>query len=90
MPLTAQVRGGRIVLDNPVPLPEGATLRLRVLGAEDGRETASTEEPMPAEARNIGTPPTLLDALADVVRCVDDLPPDAAGNIDAALYGDRS
>ena len=86
MTLTAHVRGGRIVLDDPVPLPEGAALRLRVLEKGDGAQKAGVA---PAAPGGAAAAPTLLDALADIVGCVDDLPPDAAGSVDQALYSDR-
>ena len=85
MTLTAHVRGGRIVLDDPVPLPEGAALRLRVLEEGGGAQKAGVA---PAAAGGAAAAPTLLDALADAVGCVDDLPSGAAGSVDRALYGD--
>ena len=83
MTFTAHIRDGRIVPDEPVSLPNGTALQLRVF-AEVDQETANQID-FPA------TPPTLLDALADVVGRVDDLPANAASSVDDALYGgDRS
>ena len=76
MTLTAHVRDGRIVSDDPVALPDGTPLRLRVFAEVERDRRADGDAPAP----------TLLDALAGVVGKVDDLPNDAASTVDRVLY----
>ena len=69
----AHVRNGVILLDDPVTLPEGASVSVQVLEPEE------TESDVPS--------PSLLDRLKAVVGTADGLPPDAASNVDHYLYG---
>ena len=78
MTLTAHVLDGRVVSDDPVPLPNGTALRLRVFAEADRENDAGGAAP--------DTKPTLLDALAGVVGKIDDLPNDAASAVDRVLY----
>ena len=63
----------------PLALPEGARVRLRV-EEENGAEQPSAK---PAEAEL----PTLLERMKDFVGTVDNLPPDSSVNLDHYLYG---
>lgn len=71
MSLDGHVENGRIVLDQPAQLPEGAKVRVEVL---------PTAQPA---AENM----SLLERLGDVVGALDDLPTDLAENHDHYLYG---
>lgn len=66
------VHNGSIVLDDNVPLPEGASVDVMV------REDATN--------RTAGGP-TLYESLKEFIGVVDDLPPDASINVDHYLYG---
>lgn len=63
----------------PLALPEGARVRLRV-DEENGAEKAAAE-------RAAGEVPSLLERLKNVVGSVDDLPEDSSTNLDHYLYG---
>jgi predicted DNA-binding antitoxin AbrB/MazE fold protein len=63
----------------PLALPEGARVRLRV-EEENGAEQGAVK---PTE----GELPTLLERLKNVVGTVDDLPEDSSTNLDHYLYG---
>lgn len=71
MSLDGHVENGRIVLDQPAELPEGAKVRVEVLPT--------------TPAATAGT--SLLERLGDVVGALDDLPTDLAENHDHYLYG---
>ena len=70
----AHVRNGVILLDDPVPLPEGTAVTVHVPAAE-------------AAADHDGDAPSLLDRLRGVVGAARGLPEDAAANVDHYLYG---
>jgi predicted DNA-binding antitoxin AbrB/MazE fold protein len=63
----------------PLALPEGARVRLRI-EEENGAENTSPERP------EVEAPP-LLERLKNVVGCIDDLPADSSTNLDHYLYG---
>ena len=63
----------------PLSLPEGARVRLRV--EEQNGSEQPTVEPTECEL------PTLLERLKNVVGTVDDLPEDSSTNLDHYLYG---
>ena len=67
------VEKGRVVVDDPVELPEGATVQLEILSRDD--------KGLPTE------PPTLYDQLAPLVGAAKSLPPDLAKNHDFYLHG---
>lgn len=73
MSFQGRIENGAIVLDDPVPLPEGARVQVELI--EDGQpETAS------------GT--TLYDRLSDVVGAAgNDLPEDLAAQHDYYAHG---
>jgi hypothetical protein len=71
---SAHVRNGVILLDEPVPLPEGAAV------------TVEIHSPPPPAAKPNGAP-TLLERLQVVVGAARGLPEDAAAQIDHYLYG---
>lgn len=70
---SAHVRNGVILLDVPVPLPEGAAV------------TVEIHAPSPATKPNGAH--TLLDRLQTVVGRATDLSEDAASQLDHYLYG---
>ncbi len=73
MTLQGHVKDGRIELDAPIPLPEGASVRIEI-GVS---ATSSRDEDDASLAR------TLLKYAGKAVG----LPPDAARNPDHYLYG---
>lgn len=76
MTLSGHVENGAIVLDHSVTLPEGAVVRIQIIGLSS----------MPIAEENHRTP-SLLERLGDVVGAIDDLPTDGARNLDHYLYG---
>jgi len=71
---SAHIRNGVILLDEPVPLPEGAAVTVEIHS-----EAASIAKPSGA--------PTLLERLQVVVGAARGLPEDAAAQVDHYLYG---
>jgi hypothetical protein len=71
MSLEGHVENGRIVLDEPAQLPEGAKVHVEVVPSP----APSTENP------------TLYERLKPFVGILDGLPEDAAMNHDHYLYG---
>jgi len=67
------VKNGRVELDGPSRLPEGAEVEV-TLAPQAGADIDETG-------------PTLYDRLKDFIGSVDDLPPDASVNVDHYLYG---
>jgi hypothetical protein len=74
MTLQRHVQNGMIVLDEPVPLPEGAAVQVQLLGPPTMRAVE-------------GELPTLAETLEDFVGVLEDLPEDAATEHDHYLYG---
>lgn len=72
MVINGHIENGNVVLDEPTDLPNGTPVRVEVI--------ARTLEPSTS-------PKSLLDRLGSVVGAIDDLPEDAATNIDHYLYG---
>ncbi len=68
------VRNGVVVLDNPVPLPEGAEVRVDLV---ESPKTGPSEE----------NGPTLYERLKPAIGAAQGLPSDAASNVDHYLYG---
>ena len=68
------VKDGRIELDEPVRLPEGAPVEVSIAQQQ-------------ARAGDDESGPTLYERLKDFIGTVDDLPPDASINVDHYLYG---
>jgi predicted DNA-binding antitoxin AbrB/MazE fold protein len=64
----------------PLAMPEGARVRLRVEDEKNGAEQPTVK---PAG----GQLPTLLERLKDFVGVIDDLPEDSSTNLDHYLYG---
>ncbi len=64
---------------DPVTLPEGTRVHLRIV-EENGAEHSANKS---AE----GELPTLLERMKDFVGTVHNLPPDASVNLDHYLYG---
>jgi hypothetical protein len=73
MTLHGQVRGGVIVFEPPVVLPEGAEVQVQVI--------ASPAEPA------AGEPPSLYERLQPFIGAAKRLPTDLAAQHDHYLYG---
>jgi hypothetical protein len=73
MTLHGQVRGGVIVFDPPVALPEGAEVQVEVL--QRAAEAAAAE------------PPSLFERLKPFIGAAKGLPADFAAQHDHYLYG---
>ena len=73
MTLHGHVQNGVIVLDQQVPLPEGAPVQVQIM---------PTSPPTPPDTQI----PTLAERLKDFIGILD-LPKDAAENHDHYLYG---
>lgn len=73
MVFRGHVRNGRIELDRPVGLPEGAEVEVAITSADE-----------PADEQR---QPTLYDTLKPFIGSVDDLPEDFSVNHDHYLYG---
>jgi hypothetical protein len=77
MTLLGHIQNGVIVLDQDVPLPEGAAVEVQIV------------VPQPAKSQPDGSGieiPTLAERLKDFIGILD-LPEDAARNHDHYLYG---
>jgi len=74
MTLLGHVQNGVIVLDQDVPLPEGAAVEVQVI----------VPPPQPSPESEL---PTLAETLKDFIGVLEDLPEDAATNHDHYLYG---
>lgn len=72
MTLHGRIHNGRIILDDPAPLPEGAEVRVDVI-----------ESPAPAAAEG----PTLYERLSSVVGKGEGMPADLSEHHDRYLYG---
>jgi hypothetical protein len=71
MTFKGTVKGGMIVVDPPVALPDGTAVEVTVASA-----------PIPIEPQQ-----SLHDVLKPLVGIVDDMPEDSSLNIDHYLYG---
>jgi hypothetical protein len=71
MVLAGHVQNGAIVLNDPVPLPEGTAVEVQIIA----------RPPIGTAARS------LFEVLEPFVGQATDLPTDAAKNIDHYLYG---
>ena len=74
MTLHGHIENGVIVLDEKVPLPEGAAVQVQIM--------ARPSIPVDSDQR-----PTLAETLKDFIGILEDLPEDAAMNHDHYLYG---
>ena len=74
MTLSGHIENGVIVLDEQVPLPEGAAVRVQIM----------TPAQLPPAGKEL---PTLAETLQDFIGILEDLPEDAAENHDHYLYG---
>jgi hypothetical protein len=70
-----RIERGRIVLDEPLALPDGTEVELRAL------------QPSAAKSESEGAGKTLYDRLSNVIGTAEGLPGDAALNHDHYLYG---
>jgi len=76
MTYRGHVQNGVVVFDEPLPLPEGAQVRVEVL----------SEEAQPGEAVAGHESATLNERLHEVIGAARGLPPDASLNVDHYLY----
>jgi hypothetical protein len=76
MSITGLIVDGKVVLDRPVPLPDGTPVRIEPLSANGADETPSAHRPR-----------TLADRLKNFFGHRVDLPPDSAEQHDHYLYG---
>ena len=72
MTYRGRVENGVVVFDSPVNLPEGASVDV-ILAPQTRRESSEG--------------PTLLERLQPVLGTAQNLPADAAANVDHYLYG---
>ena len=74
MTLHGHIHNGEIVLDEQIPLPEGAAVQVNIV--------LPAKTPVPDKEV-----PTLAETLKDFIGVLEDLPEDAAENHDHHLYG---
>lgn len=72
MSFQGHVEDGAVVMDEPLPLPNGTAVEVNPLST-----TPPSEEPSP----------TLLEVLGDLVGSVKGMPEDASRQLDHYLYG---
>lgn len=77
MTYTGHIEAGRVVLDEPARIPEGAAVRIEVLS-------------VPAEKSESDQVPSLTERLASVVGKADQLPADWSENHDRYLREEHS
>lgn len=75
MTYRGRIENGKVVIDEPVDLPEGLAVSVRLLKGRPVRQ----KEPQPI--------PSLYERLKNVIGKAEGLPEDAARNIDHYLYG---
>jgi len=71
MTYTGHIEAGKVVLDEPAKIPEGARVRIEVLSVPDAVDS--------------GQSPSLAEQLAGVVGKAEQLPPDWSENHDRYL-----
>ena len=72
------IQDGRIVLDEPVELPEGTKVRLEVV-TEDAKHVVGKSSATGSE--------TFFDRFERMIGAAENLPPDASTELDHYLYG---
>ena len=77
MTLHGHIQNGMIILDDRVPLPDGAPVEVQVLAPQLSENSAIDVE----------SGPTLAERLNEFIGILEDLPDDAAINHDHYLYG---
>lgn len=75
MTLKGRVRGGTIVLDEPVELPEGTVVEIQVDDGPEAKAPASAEVP------------TLYDQFREFIGAAEGLPSDFARSHDHYIHG---
>jgi hypothetical protein len=75
MTYRGRIRNGIVVLDDPIKLPEGASV------------TVALENPALNLQEDDDTEPTLYERLKPIFGIANDLPPDGSRNLDHYLYG---
>ena len=76
MSYRGHVENGVVKIDEPVALPEGASVEIDVVNAR-------------AEQSNAREGASLYDRLKPIIGIAKGLPPDASLNVDDYLYGQR-
>ena len=77
MTYTGHIEAGRVVLDEPVRIPEGARVRIEVVS-------------VPAAAVDSGQAPSLAEQLASVIGKAEQLPSDWSENHDRYLRDEHA
>lgn len=77
MTYTGHIEAGKVVLDEPAKIPEGARVRIEVVS-------------LPAASVNFGQGPSLAEQLASVIGKADQLPADWAEHHDRYLRDEHS
>lgn len=78
MTYRGHIANGVIVFDDPVNLPEGATVQVQVFSP--GLTAPESDQPGSSAG-------TLFELLEPVIGSVSGMPSDAASNVDHYLYG---
>ena len=79
MPIRGKVKNGKVILDDPKALPEGAEVEVRPV--KNGKQPAKSTK----GTKNRRRP--LAERLAPFIGKAEGLPPDASVNLDHYLYG---
>ena len=80
MAARGKVKNGKVLLQNPTGLPEGAEVEVRPVKKRQG-------SPKPRKSRKKPRPQSLAERLAPFIGVVKDLPSDMSANLDHYLYG---
>jgi len=76
-----KVKNGKVVLQNPKALPDGAEVEVRLI------KKIKKHPKKPAAKKNPQKRKTLAERMAPFIGVVKDLPPDMSVNHDHYLYG---
>ncbi len=82
------VKGGMVVLDPKVELPEGIEVRVEPLPPPSGKTLAERLGDLVGSVPDLPPQrPTLAEQFADIIGTVPELPPDMAAQHDHYLHG---
>jgi hypothetical protein len=79
MTARGKIKNGKVLLDDPKSLPEGAEVEVRPVKKVRSAKKATPKKP--------SRPRSLADRLAPFIGAVKDLPADMSKNLDHYLYG---
>lgn len=77
------VEKGRVILNDPTALPDGTEVRVHPVKQPDRRQSPAGRR----TGNSARKPTTVSRRLLRYAGCIDDLPSDAARNLDHYLYG---